>query len=263
MWNRNGDGMRMRGLTAALALLLGAASGAAAHQPAEIVQEQPGAHNPTLGVFTTLPLAWGAVDDLSAILAEEHRSHWARTVIERSYRYAPLDWLDSEALAPFDRLLLAQPRALAPAENVALDQWVRDGGTVLLFADPLLGTESGYGFGDRRAPQAVALLSPLLGRWGLTLQFDDTQSADAYIAQPVGWPELPVILAGTLEPNDAMVGPDTRCEITAERLVADCTIGSGRAIVIADATLLEPLESRGGLDQLWAEWLSAAFASGY
>ena len=61
---------------------------------------------------------------------------------------------------------MAQPRALTPAQLVAIDQWVRDGGAALVLADPLLRWPSDLPLGDRRRAPAASLLQPLLGHWG-------------------------------------------------------------------------------------------------
>ena len=84
-------------------------------------------------------------------------------------------------LSHVTRLLLAQPRALSGPENVALDAWVRGGGHLLLFADPMMTGESRFGIGDRQRPQDVILLSPILNRWCRDPQFDQNQPQ---------WPDL-------------------------------------------------------------------------
>jgi hypothetical protein len=121
--------------------------------------------------------------------------HWARPVLEQRFRLVPLDYLSADALAPHDTLLLAQPRALSAEENVALDGWVRGGGSLLLFADPMMTGESRFNLGDRRRPQDVALLSPILTHWDLELVFDDSQAAGLRFLGGNG-PQLPVNLAG-------------------------------------------------------------------
>lgn len=182
------------------------------------------------------------------------RPHWARGALERRFRLLPLDTLDLPSSPGSARLILmAQPRALLPQENVALDRWVRGGGRVLLFADPMLTLDSAYPIGDRRRPQDIALLSPILARWGLVLRFDE--------GQPAGWREsagrsLPVNLSGTLA--IAPGGHDASCAIEDDALIANCRIGAGRAVIVADAALLEPRDDSDGrkarcLDQLLDE----------
>lgn len=187
---------------------------------------------PPLGLFTSLPILWSEQADLRDVLSASKRPHWARAVLERHGKVVALDTLLD--FARLDRLIIAQPRPLSPDENVALDRWVRQGGRVLLFADPMLTQESAFALGDRRRPQDVALMSPILGRWGLELRFDEQQ--------PDGLREnageaLPVNLAGELALKAG--GSDARCAIGAQALVARCKVGKGRAVIVADAALLD------------------------
>ena len=141
-----------------------------------------------------------------------------------------------EALAPLDHLLLAQPRALSPAENVALDEWVRAGGRLLLFADPMLTSHSQFAIGDPRRPQDVALLSPILARWGLELTFDTTQPQGERIEEAFEM-AIPVDLAGAWVPF-ASEAPG-ECAIVASGIAARCRIGKGQVFLLADAALLD------------------------
>lgn len=190
-----------------------------------------------LGLFTTLPIYWAETLDITEALDSDKEPHWVRSALEEEYRLLPLDTLaGGEALGSMDYLLLAQPRALSPEENVALDDWVRGGGRVLLFADPFLTEESRFHIGDRRRPQDVVLLSPILRRWGLELQFDAEQP-DGEHAVPFEGADLPVNLAGTLVQVQSSAPSD--CSILAQGLVARCSIGAGEATIVADAALLD------------------------
>ena len=189
-----------------------------------------------VALFGTIPIYWGEAADMQATLRGEAELHWAREVLERSYDLTPVDTLDAEGLAGKRYLLLAQPRALSGSENVALDVWVREGGRVLLFADPLYTGHSEFGIGDRRRPQDVALLSPILARWGLALHFDDTAN-DALHQRDTPYGSLPIEYAGTLR-SAPSEHADAECAFKAEALIADCSVGQGRALIVADATLL-------------------------
>ena len=198
----------------------------------------PPAKIPPMGLFTSLPIWWGEADDMAARVTSPQNPHWARAVLEARYRVLLLDTL----VAPtgFADLIMAQPRPLEPQENVALDGWVRGGGHVLLFADPMLTWESRFALGDRRRPQDTVLLSPILAHWGLSLQFDPGQRDSAREITGTGLPKgLPVRLAGTLV---AQPGGDATCRIEQDGLIAECRIGKGRALIVADAALLEPAE---------------------
>ncbi|MCY1672340.1 ABC transporter [Novosphingobium sp. SL115] len=189
-----------------------------------------------IGLFTSLPILWAEQDGVAGMLADSAPPHWVRTVLEQRGPVVALDTLNDPALsrAGTDRLVMAQPRALSPDENVALDGWVRAGGRVLIFADPMLTQDSAFALGDRRRPQDVVLLSPILARWGLQLRFDDMQQHGERESAGEG---VPVNLPGTL--SFLAGGHDARCRMGPEALVARCAIGKGYAMIVADAALLE------------------------
>lgn len=221
-----------------------------------------GRPKPVLGLFTTLPIYWAETARMSEMLEPQARTGWARGALERRFELHPLDTLaapegkTARSLGGVEFLLLAQPRALSPLENVALDDWVRAGGHVLVFADPMLTMDSRFAIGDKRRPQDVALLSPILGRWGLEMHFDpDQEGGERTIATDLA--PVPVHLAGTLHPVDGYPTSTENCWIAYDRLFAQCAIGEGKATVIADAALFEeaegaPREAR--VDAL--EWLA-------
>ena len=232
-------------LLAALALV---AAPVAAH---ETVPEE----RPELALMGTVPIYWGEADGFEEVLAGETPGHWARAVLEREYALVPLDYLSAEALAGRDLLLMAQPRALSGEENVALDDWVRAGGRVLLLADPMMTGESRFSLGDRRRPQDVALLSPILGRWGLELMFDEEQAPGVTVREIAGQ-AVPVNLAGHFEPRPSEV---SQCAVESDGLIASCRVGEGYATVLADAALVDvdgPLE---GADTALAMLAGLAF----
>ena len=178
---------------------------------------------------------------MRGLLRSDTPPHWALAVLRAHGEVKPVDSLMDASLLPgVGLLVMAQPRALAPQENVALDGWVRRGGRVLLFADPLLTEESAFAFGDRRRPQDVVLLSPIFARWGLRLEFDEGQPLGERIAEWDGM-TLPVNLPGQLVVTDAGRG----CTVFAAGIAARCRIGKGRVLVIADAALLEKERSSG------------------
>jgi len=189
----------------------------------------------------TVPIYWGEAADFSELIGGESEPHWARQVLERQYCLAPLDFLDEEALAGHSRLLLAQPRGLAPAENVALDAWVRRGGRLLLFADPMMTGHSLYGIGDRRRPQDVALLSPILRHWGLELAFDPDQPGGLQTGEFAGR-HVPVNLAGqvsVMEPDAGEGASTAQCTPESSGVGVHCRLGEGSIVVLADAALLD------------------------
>ena len=121
---------------------------------------QPVPDRPNLAVITGLPLFWGEAGRGGP------RDAPIVTLLRTRFAVTPLDDPLQLKASGARRLLLAQPRALAPAQLVAIDQWVRDGGTALVLADPLLRWPSDLPLGDRRRAPAASLLQPLLGHWG-------------------------------------------------------------------------------------------------
>lgn len=196
---------------------------------------------PELGLMGTIPIYWGEAGEFGEVLAGGENAHWARARLEAHYQLSPLDTLDESSLAGIDFLLLAQPRALSPAENVALDSWVRGGGRLLLFADPMLTGESRFAIGDRRRPQDVILLSPILDHWGLALAFDEDRPAGPTLVR-AGGTAIPVNLPGSIDVG----GGDAECAILAAEVLAECRIGRGSALVLADAALLDLHEPHPG-----------------
>lgn len=212
-------------------LLLAACSSGAARNG------EPEPDRAPLALFTTLPIYWGGDGEIATILDDsDGEPGWVRSVLEEDARLVPLDNLEEGALGGISHLVMAQPRPLAPSENVALDDWVRAGGRLLMFADPMLTEHSEFGIGDPRRPHDTVVLSPILARWGLELQFDDTQDlGETLRATPYG--AVPVNLAGRFVSSDG--GVDAQCTLGESALVANCRVGQGRVILLADAALLE------------------------
>ena len=207
---------------------------------------------PQLGIMGTIPIYWGESAGFGDVLAGKGTPHWAKAQLEAHYRLLPLDMLTPDSLDGLDFLLLAQPRALSPAENVALDDWVRGGGRLLLFADPLMTGGSSFPIGDRRRPQDVTLISPILDHWGLSMAFDDEREP-GYALVPAMGSEIPVNLPGALTVHQG----EGTCSLLAADVLASCQVGKGEVVLLADAALLD-LHSphpaaAGALNQLMAE----------
>ncbi|MEW4448586.1 ABC transporter [Qipengyuania sp. JC766] len=242
------------------ALLLGLVSAGLAACAAEPAATDPVESAPSMGLMTSLPIYWSEARSMEEMLAPREASHWLRDHLEDDFRLVPLDTLaadaagnPSSAFAGLDLLLLAQSPALPPEDFVALDRWVRDGGEVLIFADPLLTEHSEFGLGDRRRPLDIALMDTILARWGLALGYDGAQP-EGYRTIEADRIAVPVREAGFLEPEGA--APAADCRITGTGLLAECTIGQGRAVILADAAMLE---HDGSEDQL--QQRTAAFDS--
>lgn len=212
-----------------------------------------------IGLFTSLPILWADSPQLGFELHPDAAPHWALKVFATRGKVEPLDMLagptGSAPLGMLRRLVIAQPRPLAPAENVALDEWVRGGGHLLLLADPALTQDSAFAIGDPRRPQTVALLSPILGRWELDLLFDDSQVMGESRREVLGL-ATPVNLPGRLATRG-----QANCRLWADGLAVTCTIGKGRVVALADAAVLEPDDPSGTRPKAFAGLLDAAFAA--
>ncbi len=212
----------------------------------------PVADLPRLGVMTSLPLYWQQGAELSDLAAGLSAPTWQRIAIEQRYAMVPLDTLtpvpalspelaEVDPLAGITRLAVIQPRGLSPADNAALDTWVRGGGRLLLALDPALTGNYDAPFGDPRRPVDTALIPPVAARWGLSVRFDPAQSPQVTIAALAGAP-LPLALAGQL----AIIDPAAaECVLTAGGAAATCRVGAGRVTLIADAALFEHRELAG------------------
>ncbi|MFN5821357.1 MAG: ABC transporter, partial [Novosphingobium sp.] len=100
-----------------------------------------------------------------------------------------------------------------------------------------------------RRPQDVVLLSPILSRWGLELTFDDRQPAGLRTVA-----ELPVDLPGRWQTTS----PD--CRLAAEALLAECRVGQGRVLALADAEILAADDADGLREPALGRLLRTAFA---
>ena len=228
--------LNSRAFLASLALGMLAACGGTSAQDQVVVAEEQVA-KPKLGLFTTLPIYWGEGGDIASILDGESKPDWVRTELETKFEIIPLDTLEAEALEGLDRVLLAQPRPLAPSENVAFDSFIASGNHALIIADPMLTRHSEYAIGDRRRPQEVVLLSPILQRFGAELVFDESQDEGERIVTSGGF-DFPVNMAGQFRAIDT--DAKSACLIEdATGLLARCNRGAGFAYLYADAAILD------------------------
>ena len=216
---------------------------------------RPQAPTKPIGLFTSLPLVWSEEPGIGGELRGDQAPHWAKTALARQGAVVPLDTLTPapRSLSGLSRLVIAQPRALSPTENVALDAWVRGGGQLLLLADPAWTEESSYPIGDPRRPQAAAMLSPILARWGLQLQFDAAQPLEQHDRKVMGF-TIPTVLAGTF-----VTRGQANCRLWGEGLAVTCAIGKGRVFALADAAVLEREDPDGRRARAFENLLDSAF----
>ena len=210
-----------------------------------------------IGLFTTLPILWNESADVADLLKQDQEApHWARTELTRRGKLVPLDTLagpkGSAPLDEVDLLVMAQSRPLSPEENVALDDWVKRGGKLLLLADPALTQESAFSIGDPRRPQAVVLLSPILRRWGLEEVFDEDQPYGERVIEVMGV-GVPTNLAGRFRTQG-----QGNCKLWGDGLAVTCALGKGRLVALADAAVLERDDPDGARQAAFSALLDSA-----
>jgi hypothetical protein len=178
------------------------------------------AGKPTLLLLTSLPLVFGEQFSLDG------GGSPALKALEARYRVRPISVSSKAELGTAKLLLMAHPPAQASEDLVALDQWVRGGGRVLLLADPLLEWPSARPLGDRLRPSAMFADTGLLSRWNLRLDAPDERGPKM---RRLGGHDVMAASPGSLSGG---------CTIASDGFVAQCRIGKGRATVVADADVL-------------------------
>ena len=185
----------------------------------------PPAAKTDLYLVTSLPLLFGESFGL-----ESNRPPIA-AFLENHYRLVAID-LPSQ-LPQGATLLMVQPRALPAEELVRLDDWVRNGGHLVLLADPRLEWPSERPLGDPLRPPPMFADTGLLGHWGLRLDAPDK-------AGPVKIGEVTYVSPGRLVGK----GP---CAVRPGGVIARCRLGKGQALIVADADWLnDALVARNG-----------------
>lgn len=181
----------------------------------------PRKDKPVLLLLTSLPLVFGEEFSL------DQKGSPLLAALSSRYRVRPVDVTDAATLARGRLMMIAQPRAQTAENLVALDNWVRGRGRLLLFADPMLEWPSSKALGDPTRPPPMFADTGLLGHWGLRLDAPDQRGpAKGRLGGHTVLTVSPGSLAGT-------------CAIEPGGLVARCAIGKGTAVIVADADLLD------------------------
>jgi len=214
---------RLRAVAAILGVAIAAAVAIAVNrrEPAAPPPPRPAAERPALLLLTSLPLMFAENFSL------EGGGSPALKALQSRYRIVPISVTDEADLAKGRILLMAHPRAQPAEDLVALDQWVRGGGRVLLLADPMLEWASGRALGDPLRPPSMFMDTGLLAHWGLTLEAPEERGPKV---GRIGGADVLTASPGTLSGSACVVGGGG--------LVAHCRIGKGHATVIADADFL-------------------------
>ena len=200
----------------AIAAMSFAAGDKAAPDPAPGVTAKP-----ELMLLTSLPLVFAETFGL------EGGGSPTLAALALHYKVTPIGIADAHTLGGRRLLLMAHPRAQTAEALVDLDRWVRNGGRLLLLADPMLEWPSERQLGDPLRPPPGFADTGLLAHWGLRLDAPDERGL-----QPRALGGFAIL---TNSPG-ALFG---QCAISGDRLVAHCRIGHGQATVVADADFLD------------------------
>lgn len=241
---------RTSALAAALLALLAAGCDRAPALPAVPAAREK------LGLMTSLPLYWPLGAGVEEIASGRAPPPWQRAALEQAYVLEPLDTLSpipglgaddpaTDPLAGLTRLAVIQPRGLSPADNVALDAWVRAGGHVLLVLDPFLTGDYDLPLGDPRRPADTALIPPVVARWGMEVSYTVHETEEAYY----GTRDLPGgIVLPFAHPGLVRILPEgaKQCALAdGNDIMATCRIGKGKVTLLADAAIFEHAEQAG------------------
>ncbi|MEP6091508.1 MAG: hypothetical protein ABJ205_04035 [Erythrobacter sp.] len=222
--------------------LLAACSG----EPSRDRVAQDQGPKPQLGLMTSMPLYWPVDADFGALASGEAAVPAQPSAFEQSYELVLLDTLspiagltadepEVQPLSELDFLAVIQPRVLTPTDNVALDEWVRGGGQLLLVLDPFLNGHYPLPLGDPRRPVETTLIPPVLARWGLELRFDEAQPRNLR-SLVLRDNSIPLALTGELW---EIPGTHSDCQLFGDGVMARCLLGEGRLTILADAEVFK------------------------
>lgn len=184
-------------------------------------------------MLTSLPIGLAGSASLAATLDADTVPDPLMARLAERVDIAPVDALDAATLAETDTLLLAHPRALPPETFVLIDGWVRDGGTVVVLADGLSSWHGIHPLGDPRNAPVTSLLTPLLTRWGLSLDAPPGMVPSPTDLSIAGYP-VRFVSPGRLTVRQG------GCQLDSLGIIGDCPIGKGHALVVSDADFLDP-----------------------
>lgn len=214
-------GARQRAIAitlAALALIALLIFAAARERPA--ASSSRAIQRPTLLLITSLPLIFNEDFSLSGggspVLKE----------LRKAYHVVPISITSSPELARGNLLLMAHAPTQTAEDLVALDNWVRRGGRVLILADPMLEWPSKRPLGDPLRPSPMFMETGLLAHWGLRLDAPEERGTQI---RRLGSYDIVTLSPGHLTGS---------CDLRDAGLEAHCRIGRGQAIIVADADFL-------------------------
>jgi hypothetical protein len=210
---------------------------------------------PSLMLMSSIPLQWGEAG-IADIAKDGAQPSQLFSHLSANNELAVIDDFQKLGEPGATPLLLVQPRALAPRELVELDGWIRKGGNAIIFADPALDWPSELPLGDQRRPLFTSLLTPMFAHWGLELALPVDENSAVAKGANAGKFRLSPKSAGIWLKGKG--NPSAACAIRQDQLVAYCTVGKGRALLVADADLLQEAQWTDGLISAGTKaWLDA------
>jgi hypothetical protein len=212
--------VRALAILAAVVMAAGVAVALLGREPGGLAPRPP-SERPALLLLTSLPLVFPEQFTLAG------GGSPALTALKARYRVLPISATDQAELARGGLLLMAHPQAQTAENLVALDEWVRRGGRVMLLADPLSEWPSKRPLGDPLRPSPMFMDSGLLAHWGLRLTAPEERGP---AGRKLGGQDVTTDSPGVLSGG---------CAISGDGLVAHCAIGEGRATIVADADFLD------------------------
>jgi hypothetical protein len=186
-------------------------------------------------ILTALPLFWGE-GEFGAVLQGGAGQSPLITALQKDGPVRAIDHVDASGLDQQSILFMIQPPALSPQELVAIDAFVRGGGRVVALADPELSWEQSAPTGSALRAPPQSLLTPLYEHWGLRLEGD--KMGDAIVDTVIFGQGAGLLTPGRWTVNTP--GQGGKCALSDDKRMADCAIGKGRAVLIADADFANP-----------------------
>ncbi|MEL7198997.1 MAG: hypothetical protein AAGL10_11845 [Pseudomonadota bacterium] len=229
-----------------------------------------GEPSPVLGLVTSLPIYWPLGSGIEDFASGNVNLPWQRNVLSQCFTLQPIDTLSQpsgldlqspqvDPLSGISKLAIVQPRALTPEDNVALDDWVRAGGEVLIVLDPLLTGHYDLPLGDPRRPMDTSLFAipPVVTRWGLEVVFDEPETFEDGVSEiALGGAAITVEVGSqwkVIDPNAAT------CDSFGNGYGVRCKVGQGYATLFGDAAVFEQRELAGQNYEAIAALIDIAF----
>jgi ABC-type uncharacterized transport system involved in gliding motility auxiliary subunit len=176
-------------------------------------------NQPKVGLITSLQVNGGAMNPMQQMQMGGGGQTPPWTIMQQIKEFFTIQTLTPDiAKIPDDigMLLLIQPENLAPQTQLAIDQFVLNGGKVLLFVDPHAESATPMGAMGMPATGNLDGIKKLMAAWGVSMDGQVVGDVDAAmrvnVSQEGGRPMISDYVAwmqvqrGNLDPSDAITG---------------------------------------------------------